>query len=57
MAAGQSWWSLRALYDGVEEPIDPVAGHISGAINMPLTDVISGANSFLGNPCNPILAG
>jgi len=27
-------------YAGLEEPIDPIAGHIPGAINLPLTEVL-----------------
>jgi len=44
IAAGKCLVDVRAAarYEGVEEPIDPVAGHIPGAINMPLMEVISG---------------
>lgn len=43
IASGKCVVDVRAAarYEGVEEPIDPVAGHILGAINMPLTEVIS----------------
>lgn len=44
VASGKCLVDVRTAerYEGVEEPIDPVAGHIPGAINMPLTEVISG---------------
>ena len=44
IATGKCLVDVRAAarYEGVEEPIDPVAGHIPGAINMPLMQVISG---------------
>ena len=44
IASGKCVVDVRAAarYEGAVEPIDPVAGHISGAINMPLTEVISG---------------
>jgi len=43
IASGKCLVDVRAAarYEGVGEPIDPVAGHIPGAINMPLTEVIS----------------
>jgi thiosulfate/3-mercaptopyruvate sulfurtransferase len=34
-------------FDGISEPIDPVAGHIPGAINMPLADNLNDDAKFL----------
>lgn len=35
-------------YDGREEPVDPKAGHIPGAINLPLTGNLDRSGRFLG---------
>lgn len=34
-------------FDGKSEPIDPVAGHISGAVNIPFEDNLSDDTKFL----------
>jgi thiosulfate/3-mercaptopyruvate sulfurtransferase len=34
-------------FQGIEEPIDPVAGHIPGAINRPWADAVDGGGRFL----------
>lgn len=36
----------RARYLGTTEPIDPVAGHVPGAINLPLQDNLAGDGRF-----------
>ncbi len=44
MAAGAMLVDSReaARYEGLEEPIDPVAGHIPGAVNRPWAEVTDG---------------
>ena len=34
-------------YRGEEEPIDPVAGHIPGALNLPFTDNLNAEGFWL----------
>lgn len=37
----------RERFDGINEPIDPVAGHIPGSVNMPITENLSNEGYFL----------
>lgn len=49
---GRALVDLRAgeRYAGREEPVDPKAGHIPGAISLPAEDNLSGDGRFLGPP-------
>jgi thiosulfate/3-mercaptopyruvate sulfurtransferase len=35
-----------ARYRGETEPLDPIAGHIPGAVNLPLTDLLTQDGTF-----------
>lgn len=37
----------RERFDGIEEPIDPIAGHIPGSVNLPSTDNLDHQGKFL----------
>jgi thiosulfate/3-mercaptopyruvate sulfurtransferase len=37
----------RERYQGVSEPIDPKAGHVPGAVNLPFSEVLSSERAFL----------
>lgn len=37
----------KLRFDGIEEPIDPVAGHIPGAVNLPITENLDAKGYFL----------
>jgi thiosulfate/3-mercaptopyruvate sulfurtransferase len=37
----------RERYQGVREPIDPIAGHVPGAVNLPFSEVLSSERTFL----------
>jgi thiosulfate/3-mercaptopyruvate sulfurtransferase len=37
----------RERYEGQTEPIDPIAGHIHGALNLPFSEVLSSERAFL----------
>jgi thiosulfate/3-mercaptopyruvate sulfurtransferase len=37
----------RERYQGIREPIDAIAGHIPGAVNLPFSEVLSSEQTFL----------
>jgi thiosulfate/3-mercaptopyruvate sulfurtransferase len=37
----------RERYQGVNEPIDPIAGHIPGAVNLPFGELLNSERGFL----------
>jgi len=45
-------------FRGLEEPIDPVAGHVPGATNFPFTEMLSASGCFLpAEALNAVLSG
>jgi thiosulfate/3-mercaptopyruvate sulfurtransferase len=64
LAAGGLLVDVRGAprYRGEQEPIDPVAGHVPGAVNRPFTDNVTAAGRFkqpseLRNELDTLLAG